>query len=793
MASKMRVAELKTYVLEPLEEVMREALELKQRRLFVFAGKNNAELAGLAVNAYVEKFNSKATVLYVADSYEEGTSDSSRFIEFRKAIDVKVKLENITYDESENVLGTTWDVVILDLHSQVKPNDLGRLVELARGGGFVVLLTPRLSEWCNLITRFHRRLLIPPYTEEDIRRRFLRRAVSKLLSSPGVWVVEDGTIIKGEPYKPKVEEEAKIVRPSESIFPRSIYELAKTQDQVDVLTLFEKLTERPGKKSVLLITANRGRGKTAVLGLGAAAFYNFLSKKIRRTTIIMSSPSIEGAQTFFEFACKALDVLGLRYEKVFSKGKVVALKLKRGVIEFRSPYSLTKRKAELVIVDEAAATPVPLLFKIFHLFDRIVYSSTIHGYEGAGRGFGVRFLRALKAEKDLKLYEREMTEPIRYAKGDPIEQWLYETLLLDAEPCQLTREEVAKIKAENCVYVKPNLDYWFNVDDRELRDFIGIYVLAHYRNRPDDLAILGDAPHHSARALKADDKIVVALHIAEEGRMPREVVNEVLEGRAPPGNVIPAMVAKYYSVYRRFCAFKGLRIIRIATHPELWDKGLGSKAIEELTKEAEAAGYDWIGAGFGVNEPLLKFWIKNGFLPIHMSPARNMVSGEYTVIVVKPLSKRAKKLVYSINRDFKLKLIETLPDTYFTLEPRIAVLLLSSGPEDRREPPVVTKAQLSRLESYVKGVITYEGASDAVKALLRSHFLSSGNARMVMPMELEAALVAKNLQGKSWRAASNLSGVSSDSIKREIREAVKRLISHYIGGEGKVHGEEKAA
>ena len=48
-----------------------------------------------------------------------------------------------------------------------------------------------------------------------------------------------------------------------------------------------------------------------------------------------------------------------------------------------------------LLVDEAAMIPLPLLQECSQYFQHIVFSTTIHSYEGTGRGFELKFKRKI--------------------------------------------------------------------------------------------------------------------------------------------------------------------------------------------------------------------------------------------------------------------------------------------------------------------------------------------------------------------------------------------------------------
>ncbi len=767
---KMKVKEL-------LEKMMHEALESLHRRLVVVSGEESNEVISFLILKHRELkmlTNGDEYNLIYVDHHEDGGEPFNILVE--KLVNSGFPSENImhyTYEESNKLLGTTNDFLIMDMSRGARPNDIGRLVETVRGGGLIVLHNLDLKVDKPWETSIHKSFIYPPYTREDLNSRFEKYFVKKIMEAPGIWILDGWKIIKGELLHPPKTFREKPKIPEKTRIPKRLYKLALTEEQAKALQIIEE-TMRGEGKNVLLITSNRGRGKSALLGLSAAML---LHSGIRK--IIITAPSGEENQVIFGMIERGLNALRKKFVKE-QRGGALRIKCKHGIVEFSLPQKALRGEAEVLMVDEAAGMPVPLLFTFTERFSKVIFASTIHGYEGAGRGFSLRFLKALQENKSINLYRFELKEPIRYAPKDPVEEWLYSALLLDAEPVDIDIVTASKIKTEECKYEKPDLDYWFERDEKKLREFIGIYVLAHYRNRPDDLIILGDAPHHSARVITAKSgEIIGALHIAEEGKMPDDLINLVLSGNPPSGNLIPSCIVKYYPPYKEFAYLRGLRVVRIAVHPELIDRGIGSLALNNLCREAAEEGFDWVGAGFGADKLLLNFWLKNGFIPVHISPMRNIVSGEYSVVVIKPLSVKAEEFIRKIYMEFKIRFLNSLSDTYFNLEPDVAAQLLSVNRWDHLEKINLSPSQRERLLSYIQENLAYEGTCDAVKQLLLTHFLSSGKYRTSLAPKAEIELIARCLQCRSWDRVAKTVGVHSSDLKSEMRVHVRKLLEHY--------------
>ena len=47
---------------------------------------------------------------------------------------------------------------------------------------------------------------------------------------------------------------------------------------------------------------------------------------------------------------------------------------------------------------------------------------------------------------------------------------------------------------------------------------------------------------------------------------------------------------------------------------------------------------DWLGASFGLTEPLFRFWHRNGFLPAYLRQTKNELTGEHSTVLLHDLA-----------------------------------------------------------------------------------------------------------------------------------------------------------
>jgi len=789
---------IKDSTLKLTETALAESIEEFHRRIIVLASDTmkKATLAGILGGASAKIISSilgelvkkklrdesedKMEVLYATDALGPETFGRMRYEEFRKHFDIlagnNVNVTSVTFKHTRDILGRTYDLLVLDLSYDFSPNDLGRIIETVRGGGLIFVLANPLEKWKKMWTGFHKSLVTPPYTIDDVKKRFNRRLIRKLEEQEGIYILNADTqkILKGpEEGKSQVKlpEREKIEIPEEIRFPRELYELCLTNGQVEVLKNLESLIERDG---MIVLTADRGRGKSVSVGIGSIGLA--VKSKKKRVRIVVTAPELENVQSLFRFAKKSLQKLGYKPKVIEENGLIKEIYAKGIGLRYYSPTQGYKMNADVYVIDEAAGIHVPILHKYLNK-PKVIYSSTIHGYEGAGRGFSVKFLKKARNKREFK--EIHLSVPIRYESNDPIERWLFDVLLLDAEPVELTEEDYELIRKKEIYFEKPDLDDWFENDRGDLRHFVGIYVLAHYRNRPSDVALLADAPHHEARVLRLKNgKIVCAIQIAKEGGIPKRDIDKMAKGYKPRGNIIPDMMVKHHYA-KGFARLKGYRVVRIATHPDAMDMGLGSRALELLIHEADKENFDWVGSGFGASEELIRFWIRNGFAPVHLSPSRNPVSGEYTAIVVKPISKKAQEIVKKANDEFRIRLTEWLGDTHKDLEPEIARWLFETPFGESVDYPLnITEVQKKRLEMFVGKVLTYDTVLDAVKPIVKLYFLDGWMKPYLDERQIHL-LIYRVLQSHTWEETAKLINRSPMFTMIEVRDIIRGLWYYY--------------
>jgi len=148
----------------------------------------------------------------------------------------------------------------------------------------------------------------------------------------------------------------------------------------------------------------------------------------------------------------------------------------RQTVQYVQPQHAERvSQAELLIIDEAAAIPLPMVKALLGPY-LVFLCSTVNGYEGTGRSLSLKLIQQLReqggkaaapaadgapaasASATGRLFKEVLLqEPIRYASGDKVERWLNELLCLDAAE-NLPRLGASRLPhPDECeLYVRPS-------------------------------------------------------------------------------------------------------------------------------------------------------------------------------------------------------------------------------------------------------------------------------------------------------------------------------------------------
>ncbi|MEF1228208.1 GNAT family N-acetyltransferase, partial [Vibrio fortis] len=498
------------------------------------------------------------------------------------------------------------------------------------------------------------------------------------------------------------------------------------------------------RKRPLVLTADRGRGKSSALGIASA---NIIKAK-SSVTIVVTAPNVKAIQPLFEHAQKLLPNSSMenRHTLVHEQSKIV----------FVAPDEVlrTQPDCDLLLVDEAAAIPLPMLKRVVESYHRMVFSTTVHGYEGSGRGFGIKFEKWLSEQRP-NWRSFKLEQPIRWNVNDTLESWLFDTFLLDSDIEGLPKD----VELEGWS--------WHQFDKQTLLDnpkvltqCFGLLVSAHYQTSPNDLIQLLDNPQMSLHALFSDQHCLGCILTVEEGALSHELIQDVQLGkRRPRGHLAPTLLANHLGLDKA-AVQKCLRIMRIAVHPDIQGQGLGHRMIGHLVKANSE--FDYLATSFGATDELVDFWCSNGFVSVHLGHQRDQSSGCHSLLMCRTLNEESRHWVEEGSLYFYSGLRYLLSTTYSSLEPAIVRSLLSSQP--RR---LLVEDINPLLSYYVEGGNSF----DSVGFILENLIYNLSKVHLEQTSDL---LLWKVVQKRTWTECSELANLAG-------RKQTESTLRHDLG------------
>jgi tRNA(Met) cytidine acetyltransferase len=704
---------------------------------------------------------------------DDKTPHSLFFRDLNRILSSLRNVNRISFDEVSTVLGQTVDFLFVDLRKDFIPNKINILLETVRGGGVIFIQGCPYSEWVYSINK--KRGFLEKGSPEKIK------SMKSILLS---WFLEN---IKLNPQCNTSGPSSSEVIARFNPMPYSINlttqikDIPVTSEQKKAIkSIVDVISDSNHLNSCFILVANRGRGKSASVGLSIS---QVLSKRgMHSYKVIVSSPHPTNVQTLFNFLSRGLTYEKIKFRLIRRDGWISEIRISSRVkIIYQWPSEINENlKTDLFVVDEAAAIPVGILKEIIRIKAKKIFISTIHGYEGAGRGFQHKFLHYLRKQKLIHYTEFSLNHPIRYLPGDSIEKLLNNTFFLDVELEQPKIDH--KTLNKELIRLQEYKDPEYLFSEKGLSNFkqlFGLLIYAHYRNQPNDLLLLADSGKHFLAGIYGNDnqnneKLLVSSQLAEEGEMTKQEILRVASGKFIEGNLISAVAIRHFS--KEFASLRGLRIVRIAAHPSLVNKGFGRLAIE--LQNQIFATYDWVGVSYGATVKLMKFWRKFDFRSIHIRPIKTPETGECNIVVIHPISPLATSIINQASSDFLLQFLALLKQSLHSMKPELVIQILKSCSLIPDYKPKITSSGAFRLKNYLKGNINFLLAVDVIYELTTKYFVSPKTIKL-SPSQ-EALLITRILQGRTWGQTLSKTGLNWKAANGLLEKAVVKIAQDYM-------------
>jgi len=484
-------------------------------------------------------------------------------------------------DQINALLGTENKCLFFDAHDAFNERLFAACAGTVSAGGLLVLRTPPLDEWAvdeksaeasNFINRFVRKIQYHKQHEHETS------ALDKGVSKNKICLL----IAHTEPA-------------SDSAAPKLNWQ---TKQDAHVAQVLSDLLDK--HQSTIVVQADRGRGKSALIG---RAIKRLLSDNLgtgKQITITATRRS--ACHVLLQHACVPTE--------------------NQGPIRFVPIDLAMNMKHDLLLVEEAGSISIPVLTKLTTLATDIIFATTVQGYEGAGRGFALRFSKQLNLLRPgwIKL---QPNQPIRWAPNDPLEAFVNDALLLNTTlvPVSLT-DKFSPDEAQLTQIDKQTLC----TDDLLLEEIYALLVQAHYQTTPADLRHMLDQEQLLVFAQRTNNVLTGAALVALEGNIPIELHQDIVQKRRRlPDQILPQLLAQS-TAEPNVLLLRYARIVRIAVHPTLQRRGFGTKLFKQLSIHLKPT-YNQIGASFGADEQSLSYWLKLGLTPIHYGYKANPRSG----------------------------------------------------------------------------------------------------------------------------------------------------------------------
>ncbi len=590
----------------------------------------------------------------------------------------------------QQLLGRECEVLVVNACQGIDWDLVAASMGCLKAGGLWLLLTPEPASFSQQPNPAARRILSYPLDASQHVGNFQRYLVT-CLQQQAVLCWQPGELRWGQPLSalPAIDDSAAAV-PAPAPY-------ASACQQQAVSAIWQVV--KGHRNRPLVLTAHRGRGKSAALGIAAAQL-----QQAGKQRLIITAPQPAAAQVALNTAQQLL-------------GEQAA------ALQFWPVDRLLAEKPplDLLMIDEAAAIPAPQLQQLTDHYSRIVFATTEHGYEGTGRGFQLRFQQYLQQHRP-GWRRLQLKQPVRYGVGDPLELSIFGCFLLCATVNELSDTVPADLaKVQYRRYQSADLQQ----QPALLKQIFALASLAHYQTSVRDLWAWLDDPDLQIFCLEAQQQVLAVAVVSTEGRLPAELSQQIYQGKRRVQGHLAAQSLIYHLQMPEFADNLLWRIQRLVVQPQLQQRGLGRHLLQQLAESASQQSVQLLCSSFGATASLLKFWQQAGYQPIRLSQKTEQSSNEHSVLVAMASDTAQQLLVAELQQQFQDELWSNRAHQWQQLDPVLLCRMLQPA----HRP--VSRLEQRQLQLFAAGQRDFPAVQYALTNWLAGHYPQLSPAEQV--------------------------------------------------------------
>ena len=627
-----------------------------------------------------------------------------------------------------HVLGTEYSLAIVDTFDAFRPNAVLAVAGTVTQGGLMVICCPDFNQW-----PVYREASTGHYLSYGEQLQFSQLRAAILMQFGGT----SNVAILRENYAPELPELNSAQPP---VAPPSPF---KSEEQQ---RLFNLITGGQPIGSALL-TADRGRGKSTLLGIIAGHYM-----ATQAQSVIITSRYAESVNQVF-----AGVLLTCPQATQIDRHQVSFNELTCQWLPLDHPSLTNITDSTLLLIDEAASIPVPQLTALCNQAKLLLLSTTVRGYEGSGRGFITRFIPWLKQHRP-DIHHHELQTPIRWYEGDPLERFWYRALCMDTTVVANGEVESEETLCSSTICYEALDKEQF--DSSTNRQLLPLLMQAHYQTTADELVRLYDSPANNTLLAIRDNEVIGVLNYQQEGgALLRDVANDIACGARRVNGHLSAQGLSMLLASSAMATVTYWRINRIAVLPRFRRKGIATTLINRLLQQAKTAGVDALTTSYGATPSLTAFWNTNDFVPAKPGLKRDASSGEYSLLMFLPLSQLMLDVQALITQRFSQELLlHPAPETFGCQAPFSPFAVNES----------IRACTLTILEQVINGSRSLQHARGSVAWLLETQ------SEAITNNESKAVL-------EDFVANSNNLNILTERHRLSGKRETERFITSHIG------------